>query len=325
MLGSRDSNNSKFPMKDKNNFRRGSFVTARTLQRMEDMDHRQILGGAGIQSHQFGDRLLISANEPFHSAAGLQTREFVVKEEKDDYLICYPYCPAWTGTNKTVTDTEIAVAKPYLLQKTAWNNKKVLGHPGFIYEYLEPTGTLEVVGYGKNLRKVKAESGSPTSLKEVQLTYPPYHTGQEQTPQDVLLCAVRPTGIELEEDPKHPIQWIDLNIANRQWIDAGTLFINRSGETVIAGGCMQVQDIEEVQGIPLIKIKKPDNNPKAGFIFNGPSEIADGKIGVADTNAPYWAVSDDTGLVNGSSVGPKSGEWKLFKDRSGFVVWGIRP
>lgn len=225
-------------MKDKNQWRRGMRFDNHALRRMEEADYRDITGGAGIHVSNFGDRMVISAAERNLPMPGLQVREFVVKEIKNTYLVCNPYC---IGVDKIVEDVEINVAKPGLLR----------------------TGT---------------GAANPEYV---------VYDAEETDPPDVILAAVRPTGLEDEDD--RPITWIDLNIGGRG--PFGMLIIEF---TIDAVGPPIVGTIDlRPDGMDAV----PDEDEDAGTVeLVNPHgyEIEVGMTGDAKYMAGTWRISNIT-------------------------------
>lgn len=119
---------------------------------------------------------------------------------KDDYLVCNGTDP---NTGKYLQN--VAVAKPYVLQKTPFDGStSYVGNVEVTYEYIED--------FQRVARAVLAED---YPIAEVQRTTPHYFEG------DILAVSKAAWGgrnaTQWVDENGQPIEWIDLNFAARAW------------------------------------------------------------------------------------------------------------
>jgi hypothetical protein len=87
-------------------------------------------------------------------------------------------------------------------------------------------------------------------------------------------------------------------------------FVNRSGETVPAYGCIQVTGTEEIGGQNYLVGEKPaDSNGTAGwYVFNSHCVVEDGDRGTCNDGVLVRALSEGS-LNAGDKVSPKADSW----------------
>jgi hypothetical protein len=247
-------------MRDKNKFRRGSKLTSDSMRRMERNDMRDYVGGGGVQVSTFGDRIAIGQPPQYPAAPGLQTREFVVKEDKGSYLICHPYVVGHGDFGKAVETEEIKVAKPYVLRKHA---------PNIGYEIYDP---------------------------EKEYT--------KENPPEVILAAIRPTGVRKPEDEEEPfgVNWIDLNISGRgvpgiEIKNVDSLHIGRySLAWIVDASFEDGRDLIHVKRLTSALSSSMDS-PVPSLLITGNKDIAPDKTGYATKGPARVRLGGSTGVI----------------------------
>lgn len=178
-------------------------VSAGDLNEVVDASIRQVTGDGPLNVRKFGNRIAISYDgNQIIPPNNLQP--CVVLEEFDDYLVCAPIEMQSTNLAYDITknastpeDERMYVAKPYLLQKTPWNNKTA---GGFTFVYPGTIGRRTANGVTQNIT-------------------PNYYVG------DIILATCLATGYsfpnpdfdEEDEDSQEfiPVVWTDTNTGGR--------------------------------------------------------------------------------------------------------------
>lgn len=99
-------------------------------------------------------------------------------------------------------------------------------------------------------------------------------------------------------------------------------WVNRSGETCPAYGCIQVTGTEEIGSQNYLQGKKPaDGNGTAGwYVFNGACHVPDGEFGMAHDGVLVRSLADNAPSA-GDLVSPQANSWYV-TDGSLFPVAG---
>lgn len=121
--------------------------------------------------------------------------------------------------------------------------------------------------------------------------------------------------------PKLPQEW-DV----QQRIFEAVPFINASGEEIPAYAVMRITTPTTVDSEKVVNVAKPDGTYRWRYLVNGPDTV-DAASGSRGWGTWVWdsdRVLYDTGSTPafGEEWGPKSGEWKLFQHRPGFILDG---
>jgi hypothetical protein len=112
----------------------------------------------------------------------------------------------------------------------------------------------------------------------------------------------------------------------RQRVYEAVPFINAAGEAIPAYGVMRVTTPTTVDGEMVFNVTKPDATYRWRYLINGPDAV-DSTSGAKGWGT--WIFDGDKVLYDTSATpalgerwGPKSGEWKLFQHRPGFLLDG---
>jgi hypothetical protein len=208
-------------------FRRGQRdVSARSLNEINEAVPRQIRGGRHVDVSYFSDRLTIGyRGESVHLPdVRNYLAQFVVREIKENYLVCVPFRQPDDGTADTIHEPQrsskyggrwipqdynpdlqtyaigqmvIAVAKPYTIQQQVWDGKTVILNGEAI--------RFEYTGVGTR----KAYKTDNTFEKQVIV--PDYFLG------DIIVACRTTSGYEYSGGA---LAWTDLNTAGRAWARA---------------------------------------------------------------------------------------------------------
>lgn len=194
---------------------RDDAIPAGALNNLREGVPRQLQGGDGIDVERLGDRYLIrdSRSVPTLQDSGTMYRQFVVRQEYDDYLLCAPfYQPTdnvtglWVpqGYDKDLESGALVfvyVAKPPHLQKSIWNTKSLtVGGDTF-------TVNFDGVTIGK---RTVTDTGGAAQTQQITS---PYVVGDVITARRAVTGLTAPNG--------HPVFWTDENDAGRQWLTTG--------------------------------------------------------------------------------------------------------
>ena len=225
-------------------FRRGDRkISARDLNKLKQSIQRQLIGGQPLNVQQFGDRQTVRYDEePIIPNSEIQT--FYVMYELDDYLLCYPIMYGYNaqpnmynGNPLTVPgiipnqNTLIAVAKPWILQRTPWDGK-VVEVSGVLYQYHYIS-----VGVRQEITLGGSGGGSGSSSSVTTEIDVPYFVG------DIITARRGASGyfVDINGDPiVNPggsgagidsapgpdgyaiaVVWNDLNVQAREWESSG--------------------------------------------------------------------------------------------------------
>lgn len=100
------------------------------------------------------------------------------------------------------------------------------------------------------------------------------------------------------------------------------LFRNDAGATIPAYAIIQPNGVVEVAGRPVVKAIKPSSTPADVYFVNGPRDVESNKYGRC-ANLPAYALHNPAITpANNQVLGPKSGEWTLWQQKSGFTTLG---
>lgn len=105
-------------------------------------------------------------------------------------------------------------------------------------------------------------------------------------------------------------------------------FINAAGEEIPAFAVMRVTTatLDSTTNERVVNVAKPDATYRWRYLINGPETVAaaSGSPGVGTWCLDSDRILYDTGSTpaQGERWGPKSGEWKLFQHRPGFLLDG---
>lgn len=112
----------------------------------------------------------------------------------------------------------------------------------------------------------------------------------------------------------------------RQRVYEAVPFINASGQTIPAYGLVRLTTPTTVDGEQWINVTTVDATYRWRYLVNGPDDV-DGASGARGWGT--WVFDTDKILYDTNSTpaegerwGPKSGEFKLFQHRPGFIVDG---
>lgn len=110
----------------------------------------------------------------------------------------------------------------------------------------------------------------------------------------------------------------------RQRVYEAVLFINAAGEEIPAHAVMRVTTPTTVDGERIINVAKPDATYRWRYLINSHEAVATSGYGWGT-----WVWDSDKVLYDTAATpafnerwGPKSGEWKLFQHRPGFILDG---
>lgn len=107
------------------------------------------------------------------------------------------------------------------------------------------------------------------------------------------------------------------DIGSPRWL----AFRNDASETAPAFGVLQPTGFTTESGRSFVKITKPNSTPADFYFLNGPQDVPQGKYGYCTADMPAFALYNTAVAINANQVhGPKSGEWKLFNQKSGFTL-----
>lgn len=100
--------------------------------------------------------------------------------------------------------------------------------------------------------------------------------------------------------------------ARAQSASRQTIFVNDSGEEIPPYACMQITEMEDF-GLNYCKVDKYDEDVFGGFLFNGHTAVADGKMGTAQSTPRFLGLREDSAdaVTLGHLWGPEVGEWFL--------------
>lgn len=220
-------------------FRPGSRrISAGSLNDILKALPRLITGANGIEVSKAGDRIIIGLKDGGSPIGAENLRYFVIREERDDYLICTPLTRSVADAilydkDRGKDDPAVVyIAKPYALQRSPWDTKVVkLGDIEYTYQYY---GTAGTVGFKEPLAlptgakpgKRKAIYDDPSGIIDTNTNLvrrltdelvidPPYFPGdfllafRTGTPYSVLT--------DVSTDTDSPIVWTDMNQSARRW------------------------------------------------------------------------------------------------------------
>ena len=104
----------------------------------------------------------------------------------------------------------------------------------------------------------------------------------------------------------------------------GVPFINQSGETVPAYGCMRVTGGTTVSGSDYVTIAKPSTAFQRLYLVNRSVAVADLNSGLGSwLSDADWVLYDDANTpAYGESWGPVASSWEIAKYRYGFTIVG---
>lgn len=197
-------------------FREGSSqISAEALNYLRQLGLRQIRGSENASVSDYGDRVSVVSR---HTQAQLPetanyVMQMVVVEDEDDFILCVPFIlPAEDKTTSDArwvpqkydsnleqdNDFPVRVAKPYILQKTPWNNKTVTLN-----------GQVVSLGFpvGGNVGTRTATIAGQAVQEQITPSY---------FPGDLIQAVRTPTGY-IDTKYNVPVVWMDLNSAGRVW------------------------------------------------------------------------------------------------------------
>jgi len=98
-------------------------------------------------------------------------------------------------------------------------------------------------------------------------------------------------------------------------------FRNDAAETAPAFAVLQPSGATTVNGQTVLTMVKPSSTPADIYFINGPQDVPSGKYGACTCDLPAYALYNTAISPAINQVhGPKSGEWKLFNQRSGYTI-----
>lgn len=167
---------------------------------------RQIRPGMNTQVNYYNDRVVINSDQPNRQQPPTSAYyvQFVVLEELDDYLLCAFFSPPvnQNGVIPQIYSSELGqgqlaltyVAKPYLLQRTPWDNQTVTIQGN--------TTTFTYTGLGQR------NAVTPTGTISQMISLPYF-------PGDIVTAVL---GFSGYKDPNgSPVPWMDVNEGGRTW------------------------------------------------------------------------------------------------------------
>lgn len=106
-------------------------------------------------------------------------------------------------------------------------------------------------------------------------------------------------------------------IGTPRWVS----FRNDASETAPAFAVLQPSGATTVHGQTVLTMVKPNSTPADICFINGPQDVPTGKYGSCTCDLPCYALYNDALSPAVNQIhGPKSGEWKLFNQRSGYTI-----
>jgi hypothetical protein len=180
-------------------------LSARELNQLKDLVLRQITGdNKTIHVKKFGqDRIIISAEGLEGPPASEDTALYTVREEKDDHLVCvrfqYTSSPYTYNAEEGATDENtVLIAKPFLLQKTAFHDKTVtIRETEYTYNYNT-----------RSRREVHYTDEDDVEQLDIETVTPGYFTG------DVIRARKGKTSVVVEGER---VALTDVNESARSW------------------------------------------------------------------------------------------------------------
>lgn len=186
---------------------------------------RQIRGDGSINVQYLDDRIMLSLSNPNPQFPdeSLYTKQFVVLQEFDDYLLCTPYAPvSFDGANFAPptyfqnllagnADT-IYVAKPFLLQRAPWD-QNINGQVNPVILNTDPsvsTANKSVIYKYTSIGYRKAYQAVTGAFFQNEFITPNYFLGDIITAGAVQSPISGPSGEQIE--------WMDMNTAARSWM-----------------------------------------------------------------------------------------------------------
>ena len=106
------------------------------------------------------------------------------------------------------------------------------------------------------------------------------------------------------------------NASDRQFIQSSISFVNRSGSTIPAYGCMQIAGTEEIAGRNYLIVKRPIEYTSAvigPFLLNNDRDVDDDDFGTAQNGPIYRAISDGGSYTVGTRIGPLVNSYEVGK------------
>lgn len=103
--------------------------------------------------------------------------------------------------------------------------------------------------------------------------------------------------------------------ADRPITQAPISFINKSGQTIPAYGCLQITGTEEIAGRNYLQVKRPfDYSGVMGpFLLNNDRQVMPDELGTAQPGPIYRAKTDGTTLATGTRIGPTANSFEVGK------------
>lgn len=152
---------------------------------------------------------------PFPEKKEFRLGQYVVVEEKDDYLVCEGYDPNAKYPFTEITPPafrKIKVAKPLELQRTPWDgNSFDIGGTTYTYEYSDDE---------KGVRTASWTDDNGNDQEEEQRINLPYVVSELES-QIIIAVEIRKSaavdGMDFDDEDGGRLSWMDLNVGGRHW------------------------------------------------------------------------------------------------------------
>lgn len=148
-------------------------------------------------------------DSPFPENKGFKLGQYRVVEERDNYVICRGFDPNAKDPFAEITPSAyrtIKVAKPPILQRSAWDGQTVtIGGVSYTYTYTD-TG----------VRTAQWTNSSGTQQQEERIDTP-YLVDDLITAVEIRKNAGPVEGMEVTDEDGTRLRWLDLNVSGRHW------------------------------------------------------------------------------------------------------------
>jgi hypothetical protein len=199
--------------------REGGKLSAAMLNAINDAIYRVISGTGMLHANRYGDRLVLSHQDREAIIARPPVFQlFRVISESPDHVVCAPFWFTDDPESKygygefsqppnSDPIQNVAVAKPFLLQQTPWDDQTV--------PYLWGTVKYTYVATGKRIAKGN-ENGTGPDIFETQYITPSYFSGDIILATNVATQFKNPKW-QAGDKSNYVTTWQDINQGARVW------------------------------------------------------------------------------------------------------------